>query len=254
MWSFEFNNQNKKITLPSGREIVAGAIGKIYYRKSEPGIALQYSTYLDIEDLKSLQNEVDEIWSLFKPRADESGLNSAVISVNSPPPTGIFFIGVQKNRKFAFIKTEEELWQPVNSRYTEAEIEDFQVKFGAIENRNDVSLVFEDSTSLPLLTKDTGFYYGFTILPSNNEPYNYHCHFYPPETAQFSCETGEIVREIASSDNSQKGFRLPTRRTQGISTTPMWFDPGDPPGEYRIEVYINDNLVEGINFMVYKPE
>ena len=214
MWSFEFNNsKNKKITLPSGREIVAGTIGKIYYRKSEPGIALRYSTYLDIEDLELLRNEVNEVWSLFRPRADESGLNSAVIIVDSLPPTGIFFIGVQKTRNFAFLKTEAGLWQPVNSESNKAEIEDFQVKFGVIENRNDVSLVFEDSTSLPLLTKDTGFYYGFTILPPNNEPYNYHCHFYPPETAQFSCETGEIVTEITSSNSSQPGFRLPTRRT-----------------------------------------
>ena len=253
MWSFEFNTQNKKLTLPSGRQIVAGTIGKIYYRKSEPGIALKYYTYLDIEDLDSLQNEINEIWSLFKPQADESGLNSAIIIVNSPPPTGTFFIGVQKTRKFAFIKTEAG-WQAVNSKSNNAEIADYQVKFGVIENRNDVFLVFEDSTSLPLLTRDTGFYYGFTILPSNNEPYNYHCHFYPPETAQFSCETGEIVREIAPSDNSRSGFRLPTRRTQGISTTPMWFDPGDPVGEYRIEIYVNDSLVKGVDFMVYEPE
>jgi len=93
MWIFGFNvARNKKITLPSGNKIVVDAVGKIYYRKSEPGIMLQYSTNLNMEDAELLKSEVDEVWSLFKKEADESGLDSVVISANYPP-VGKFFIG-----------------------------------------------------------------------------------------------------------------------------------------------------------------
>ena len=252
MWTIGFNtSKNKKITLPSGKEIIIEAVGKIYYRKSEPGIMLKYSTNLDLENVELLQNEVNEIWSLFRKEADESGLDSVVISANSPP-VGKFFIGVRQTRNFAFLKSEDGFWSAYNSRTNEAQAKDFQVKFGVIENRNGVTLVFEDRVSIPLLTRDEGFYYGFTILPPDNEPYNYHCQFYPPETAKVSCETGEVIEPITSSNNSQ-GFRLPTRRTQGITTTPMWLDPGDPPGEYRIEIFINDEAIHAVDFVVYEP-
>ena len=254
MWSFGSDNSHKKMTLPSGRVILPGAMGKIYYRKSDPGFMLKYSTYLDIEDTVSLQQEINEIWSLFKRQADESGLNSAVISANSPPPTKVFSIGTQKTRNFAFIKNKNGIWQSANSQTDETEVEDYQVIFGAVETKNDLSLVYRDLTSLPLVTREENFYYGFTILPADNEPFNYHCHFYPPKIAQFTIETGEIVEEINDSNDSISGFRLPTRRTQGITTAPMWFDAGDPPGEYRIEIYINDRLTRAVDFSVYEPQ
>ncbi|MDJ0594544.1 MAG: hypothetical protein QNJ72_31980 [Pleurocapsa sp. MO_226.B13] len=91
MWSFK-NLPNQKITLPSGKQIIVEAVGKIYFLKSEPGIMLKYSTTLDLENIDSLQSEINEIWLLFKKQANESGLNSAIISANSPP-VGKFFWG-----------------------------------------------------------------------------------------------------------------------------------------------------------------
>ena len=102
-----------------------------------------------------------------------------------------------------------------------------------------------------MLTRDTGFYFGFTIFPSHNNPYNFHCLFFPPLIAEMSNETGEIIEPITSAKSSQPGFRLPTRRTEGITTMPMWFDPEDIAGEYRIELYINDVAVRSVNFTAY---
>ena len=35
---------------------------------------------------------------------------------------------------------------------------------------------------------------------------------------------------------------------------PMWFDPGDPLGESRIEFYINDVAIRSVDFTVYDPQ
>lgn len=254
MWTIGFNtSKNKKITLPSGKEIVIEAVGKIYYRKSEPGIMLKYSTNLDLENAELLQNEVNEIWSLFRKEADESGLNSVVISANSPP-VGKFFIGVRQTRNFVFLKSEDGFWSANNSLTNEAQAEDYQVKFGVIENRNGVTLVFEDRISIPLYTRDEGFYFGFTIFPPNNQPYNFNCTFFSPDAAKLSNVTGEIIEEIRSTADSKQQFRFPTRKAEGITTMPMWLDPGDPPGEYRIEIFINDEAIHAVDFVVYEPE
>ena len=253
MWTLGFNtSKNQKITLPSGKEITIQAIGKIYYRASEPGIMLQYFTNLDIENIDLLRSEVNEIWSMFRKQADESGLDSVVISANSLLSKK-FFVSESKTRNFAFIKNENGSWRSVNSQTSELE-EGFPVKFGVIENRNGVALVFEESTSIPLLTKDRDFYFGFTIFPPDNEPYNFSCILLSPDLTKLSNVTGEMIQEIASSPNSKQQFRFPTRRAAGITTLPMWLDAGDPPGEYGIEIYLNDELVYSVDFTVYEPE
>lgn len=255
MWIFGFNvARNKKITLPSGNKIVVDAVGKIYYRKSEPGIMLQYSTNLNMEDAELLKSEVDEVWSLFKKEADESGLDSVVISANYPP-VGKFFIGTQKTRNFVFFKQQNGIWTTKKSSASNnPKDSDFQIKFGVIENRNDATLVFEDRISIPLFTKDEGFYFGFTIFPPDNKPYNFCCTLFSPDEAKLSNETGEIIEEIASSVDSKQQFFFPARRAEGITTMPMWLDKGDPVGEYRIEIFINDELIHGVDFSVYQPK
>ena len=252
MWTFGFNiGKSKKMTLPSGNEIIVDAVSKIYYRQSEPGIMLRYSTHLNIKDFEALQNEVDEIWSLFKREADESGLDSVVISANSPPK-GKFFIGMRQTRNFVFLKDKDGYWTN-NSQAKETQTEDFQIKFGIVETRNDVMLVFEDRTSIPRLTKEDGFYFGFTIFPPSNKPYNFDCIFFSPDTAILSNETGEAIEEIKSSAGSKQQFRYPTRRAEGITTVPMWLDKGDPAGEYRLEVVIDDKATYAVDFSVYEP-
>ena len=98
------------------------------------------------------------------------------------------------------------------------------------------------------------FYFGFTIFPPDNEPYNFSCILLSPDLTKLSNVTGEMIQEIASSPNSKQQFRFPTRRAAGITTLPMWLDAGDPPGEYGIEIYLNDELVYSVDFTVYEPE
>ena len=252
--SYFGSRNNRKITLPSGNKIIPHAAGKIYFTKSEPGMMLEYSTYLDIEDRELLQKEINEIWLLFAKQVNESGLATAIISANSPPAEKKFFIGVQQTRKFIFEKQETGLWKQTKPEIDNTSDEEYQINFGAIENRNEISMVFEDSTSIPLLTRDTGFYFGFTMFPPNNNPYNYHFLFFPPKLGDISNETGEIIEQITSKKDGRSGFCFPTRRTQGITTMPMWFDPGDIAGEYRIEFYIDDVEIRSVNFIAYDPQ
>ncbi len=201
----------------------------------------------------STRNEVNEIWSLFRNQADESGLDSVVISANSPP-VGKFFVGVRQTRNFVFFKESTGFWSVKNSQSKETQPEDFQIKFGVIENRNGVTLVFEDKVFIPLLTKEQEFYFGFTIFPPNNKPYNFRCTLFSPDATKLSNETGEIIEKVASSTESKQQFRFPTRRAEGITTMPMWLDEGDPPGEYRIEIFVNEDEVYAVDFVVYESE
>ena len=249
-----FGRRNyQKTTLPSGNQVIIHAAGKIYYRKSDPGMMLEYSTYLDIENLELVQQEVNEIWLLFGKQVNESGLTTAVISAKSPPIEKKFFVGTQQTRNFVFEKQANGLWKQIKPEVNNTQ-EEYQINFGAIEDKNGISMVFDNSTSIPLLTRDTGFYFGFTIFPPNNNPYNYYCLFIPPKISEISNETGEIIEQITSDKDNKAGFRFPTRRTEGITTMPMWFDPGDPLGEYRIEFYINDVAIRSVDFMVYEPK
>ena len=245
------SRNNQKTTLPSGKQIIPHAAGKIYFTKSEPGMMLEYSTYLDIENQELLQQEVNEIWLLFAKQVDESGLSTAIISANSPPVEKKFFVGVRQTRNFVFKKQEDGLWKQIKPEVKNTQ-EEYQINFGTVEDRNGIYMVFEDSTSIPLLTRDTGFYFGLTIFPPNNNPYNYYCLFFPPKITEISDETGEIIEQIKSAKDGKSGFRLPTRRTTGITTMPMWFDPEDISGEYRIEIYINDLAIRSIDFTAYK--
>ena len=252
--SYFGRRNHQKSTLPSGNQIIIHAVGKIYYRKTDPGMMLEYSTYLDIENIELVQQEVNEIWLLFEKQVDESGLATAVISANSPPVEKKFFAGVRQTRNFVFEKQLNGLWKQIKPEVDNIQDEEYQINFGAIENRNGISIVFEDSTSIPLLTRDTGFYFGFTIFPPNNNPYNFYCLYFPPKQAKFYSEAGEVVEQITSKKDAKAGFRFPTRRAEGITTMPMWFDPGDPLGESRIEFYINDVAIRSVDFTVYDPQ
>lgn len=242
--------KNQKLTLPSGKHITVEAVGKIHFRKSEPALMLQYSTTLDLNILDLLQSEIDEIWSLFRKQADESGLSTAIISVNSPLIDKVFSISCRETRNFVFEKDQYGFWRQNNVSEDKFQADNFKITFGVIENRDGLISVFEETRSIPLLTKDSGFYFGFTILPSNNSPYDFYCVLFPPDNATLSDE----IKEFISPKDSRGGFRAPTQKKQGISTTPMWFDRGDPPGKYQIEVYINGMLARLVNFTAYESK
>lgn len=203
MWSF--GKSNKKTTLPSGNEIIIHAVDKVNYRKSDPGMVLQYSTYLDIENMELLQSEINEIWQLFQQQANDSGLNTVNISANFPPADKEFFLDTQQTKHFLFEKQEDGIWKQTKPEIDNTQ-EKYQIIFGEIKNSNDILMVYEDATSIPLLTRENNFYWGFTILPPNNEPYNYYCLFFPPKMTEMSIETGEIIRQITS-ENGKPGFR-----------------------------------------------
>jgi hypothetical protein len=73
----------------------------------------------------------------------------------------------------------------------------------------------------------------FLVDPPNDQTYEVYSVTYLP--GQPSKLTGDFARQSEAS----AGLRSATSRVDGIRPFCFDFDPGDPLGEYRVEVFIN---------------
>src|SRR5438128_839993 len=86
--------------LPSGRDIRVLGMGRVYSVPDKAwAIELSYETDLPIDDPTALKSEIDDIWTLFRVDAENSGLRLAAISANERP-RGRF---VTTRRRFGFV-------------------------------------------------------------------------------------------------------------------------------------------------------
>ncbi len=102
-------------TLPSGRVIKIAGIGKMYFSKDDPALMLKYYSDVSLNDTAKLQDEVEEIWSIFRIDAEKSKLTAAIISANEMP-SGI----ISKTRSFNFVfqKKPSGVWILTNNQKT----------------------------------------------------------------------------------------------------------------------------------------
>lgn len=129
-----------------------------------------------------------------------------------------------------------------------AEPDLYSVRFGSIEtDANTGKTALTETVSIPLKLKDTGFRYGFEITPPDNKPfsYQYTLHFpSPPEI--LTGDLGAINPEHPSVTAMSEKLE-----SQGGSTSYfMWFDPGDPTGDWNIEIFVNGQLQKTVSFTV----
>jgi tetratricopeptide (TPR) repeat protein len=90
----------KLTRLPSGKQIKLLGVGTVLSSSDKKkSLMLQYETDKNMNDKQGLAQEADDIWDLFKIDIEQSGLNSAIISVNSEP-TGW---PVKFNRTYNFV-------------------------------------------------------------------------------------------------------------------------------------------------------
>lgn len=89
-------------TLPSGKVVKIAGIGKMFFSKDDPALMLKYYSDVSMNDTVKLQDEVEEIWSVFRIDAEQSKMNAAIISANEMP-SGI----ISKTRSFNFIFKKE---------------------------------------------------------------------------------------------------------------------------------------------------
>ena len=96
-------------TLPSGRTVKLMGMGPMVLKEGT-ALMLRYRTDLAIDNIPSLQQEADDIWSVFRIDADKAGVTTAIISAtDTPKSTGVIS---SKNRgcNFVYHKSPDGHW------------------------------------------------------------------------------------------------------------------------------------------------
>ena len=87
----------------------------------------------------------------------------------------------------------------------------------------------------------------FLVLPPNDETYEVYSITYLPGQPK------ELTGDFAGQSEASAGLRSATSRGDGIRPFCFNFDPGDPLGEYRTEVFINGTLHSELHMEVVEP-
>jgi hypothetical protein len=123
----------------------------------------------------------------------------------------------------------------------------FDIRFGIVEETHGGHMdVVRETLIIPRRYASSGFHYGITIFPPNNDPFEIYL------VARFPAAPKKIsgVAKTSAKETHGKVIKSPSQRGQGVSTIPFWFDPGDPTGEYSLEVYINKTKIKTIRYKV----
>jgi len=124
----------------------------------------------------------------------------------------------------------------------------YKILFGIFE-KSEGTVRLKETTVIPLKLKSTGFEFGFEIIPSGNEPYTYQTFVHTPSPP-------EHIGGIAEKENPDQHAligKTPVQMAVGPYMQPTWFDPGDPLGEWKIDVLVNGKLLKTITFTVVHP-
>ena len=103
-----------------------------------------------------------------------------------------------------------------------------------------------ETTTIPYKLSKTGFKFGFTVQPKDfTAHYDGYYILYLPATSRV------IGKEFARNNGAPAVLRTENRRFNGERWwQTLEFDPGDPLGVYRIEIYVNNRLLKSIVFNV----
>ena len=127
--------------------------------------------------------------------------------------------------------------------------EDFIFKFGYMEEYpSGAGAVTYETEIIPLKLKSTGFCFGFTIENKKGVKFTGYEIMYLPNTPS------KITGDYINADIANEG-RIIKDSPDGIGeywSNIWWFDEGDPLGEYKVEIFINDKLFKTIKFQVIK--
>jgi len=128
----------------------------------------------------------------------------------------------------------------------------YRIDFGIIKVHDDGRRELVSKTNvIPRKLKDTGFRFGYTVVPADNDLryYIYDISYMP---LQPSVLTGALSTQKPG--DAPAGVRTTEYGIRGPHYMAFWFDEGDPLGEYRVEVYIDKQLVKSFKFTVVEPK
>ena len=126
---------------------------------------------------------------------------------------------------------------------------DFDIKFGLIKKDSAGKYyVYEETTTLPLRHKDDNpdFRFGYSVKSQADTSFtSYFVMHFPSMPQQY---TGGL--KDAAKNTDAKTVQSPMKTSSGSFTYWMRFDRGDPPGQYKIDIWINGKPERTIDFTV----
>jgi hypothetical protein len=131
---------------------------------------------------------------------------------------------------------------------------DVTVKFGIMAKDKNGNLVVEKVTTDIPLNLDPEFKFGFEVIHHSQGDFTGHVILFLPESPNSIRFTeGENYKPFKY-NHSDEGKIIESGKIQYKN---YWFgdfgfSKGDPVGDWKIEIYINDKLEKTINFNVYR--
>lgn len=120
---------------------------------------------------------------------------------------------------------------------------EYSLRFGELVAPANKILV--PTRTIKLCEHATGYEYQLEILAQNHGSFDYYfIQTLPGPPAILSPED-----KITVTGNGQI-IRTEPQRAQGSIAEAFWIDKGDPIGAYRLEVFVNDKLLDTIDYQV----
>jgi hypothetical protein len=117
----------------------------------------------------------------------------------------------------------------------------FVVHFGELQ-ASDYQTVVPTQT-IKQCEKSTGYRFGIEINPQDAGAYEYHLVIHlpaPPQVTSFN-------NPVQSSSGGQV-IKIQPIKANGHRIYERWVDKGDPLGSYKIEVFVQNSLVESVDY------
>jgi hypothetical protein len=102
--------------LSSGRTVRIISVAPMTFPESGPALILKYQTDLKVDQMTPLTQEVDEIWTDFKPQVEKAGFNGAAITAEEVPSGWPIY----HSNAYTFVYTRQSdgTWQRLSSEST----------------------------------------------------------------------------------------------------------------------------------------
>jgi hypothetical protein len=122
-----------------------------------------------------------------------------------------------------------------------------ELRFGIFSEQKPGSYAIkEGTTQIPLYYGRTGFQFGYLIWEKNAKPFRLTTVTYPPSAPR-------MLGVSYKDQDPTKGLRSRSRELNGYGASEFSFDPGDPTGLWKMEIYVDGRLFKTIQFTVYEP-
>ncbi len=125
-----------------------------------------------------------------------------------------------------------------------------QIHFGifAAKQAGQPDKLATETLTIPLKLEATGFRWGYEISPQDAAEYTHRAVFYLPRPP------AAVTGSLEKSQDSPTIVRTKIFKAKGRDNYSFTFDEGDPLGEWKIEIFINDQLTRTFKFEVVTDE